>query len=508
VTATRTPIRKLPTGIPGFDLIANGGLPQGRSTLVSGTAGSAKTVFACQFLAEGVRAGQGGVFVTFEESPADIRWNMAGFGWDIPSWEAEGKWTFVDGSPAPGDEPVVTGRFDLGGLLSRIEHAVRRTGATRVSVDSIGGIFGQFTDSSLVRGEVHRVTAALKRMAVTSLITVERVEEYGGLTRFGVEEFVSDNVVIVRNVLDNERRRRTVEVLKLRGTQHQKGEFPFTVTPELGVVVLPLSAMELKQRSSELRITSGSDELDRMCGGGFFRDSVILVSGPTGTGKTLMTTQFIAGGAAQGEKCLLLAFEESHDQLFRNARGWGYDFQKLEADGLLKVVCAYPESATLEDHLLNLKNEMERFRPNRVAVDSLSALERGANLKTFREFVISLTSFVKQMEIAGLFTATTANLLGGTSVTETHISTITDSIILLRYVELFGEMRRGVTVLKMRGSAHDKDIREMTIDDRGMHIGKPFRNVGGILAGVYAHVGGAGAGEDRIAGMFGDGDGS
>ncbi len=503
MSAAPAAITKLPTGIPGFDLITAGGLPHGRATLLSGTAGSAKTVFACQFLAEGVKAGEPGVFVTFEEDPADIRRNMAGFGWDIAVWEAAGTWAFVDGSPAPGEDTPVIGQYDLGGLLSRLEHAVRRVGAKRVSVDSIGGIFSQLADPAVVRGEVFRVIAALKRMGVTALITVERLDEYGSLSRFGVEEFVSDNVVILRNVLENERRRRTAEVLKLRGTQHQKGEFPFTVTPDSGVVLLPLSAMELKQKSSSVRIGTGNDELDRMCGGGFFRDSVILVSGPTGTGKTLMTSQFVSSGAARGERSLLLAFEESHDQLFRNAAGWGMDFETLERNGLLRVVCAYPESATLEDHLLNLRRELEEFRPARVAVDSLSALERGANLKSFREFVISLTSFVKQLEIAGLFTSTTASLLGGTSVTETHISTITDSIILLRYVELFGEMRRGITVLKMRGSAHDKEIRELTIDDRGMHIGKPFRNAAGILSGVYSHVGGTSEME-RIAGLFED----
>ena len=220
-----------------------------------------------------------------------------------------------------------------------------------------------------------------------------------------------------------------------------------------------------------------------MCGGGFFRDSIILVTGATGCGKTLMTREFIAGGAARGERCLLFAFEESRDQLFRNAEGWGIDYERMEKDGLLQVVCVYPESAGLEDHLIKIKRIIDDFKPNRLAVDSLSALERVATLKGYREFVIALTSFIKHKEIGGLFTATTPTLLGGASVTEAHISTITDSIILLRYVELFGEMRRGATVLKMRGSMHDKNIREFTIDGTGMKVGKPFRNVSGILSG-------------------------
>ncbi len=497
-------VAKLATHIAGFDLIADGGLPQGRTTLISGTAGSAKTVFAVQFLAEGIRkSGHSGVFVTFEETPDDIRRNMQSFGWDLARWEAEGKWAFVDGSPRAGLEPVVAGGYDLGALLARIEHAVRKVGAQRVALDSLGGVFTQFADAAVVRGELFRVSTALKNMGVTAILTAERTGDFGDISRYGVEEFVADNVVILRNALDQEKRRRTIEVLKLRGTGHQKGEFPFTVTSEDGIIILPLSALELKQKSSNVRITSGNAELDRMCGGGFFRDSIILLSGPTGSGKTLITTEFIAGGVANGERCLLLAFEESREQLFRNAFGWGRDFGEMERNGRLRVTCAYPESSTLEDHLIGIKKEILSYRPDRLAVDSLSALERVASLRSFREFVIGLTSFVKHQEIAGLFTATTNSLLGGTSVTETNISTITDSIILLRYVELYGEMRRGLTVLKMRGSMHDKNIRELTIDGRGMHIGKPFHRVTGILSGVFSH---AAAGElERMGSMFQDG---
>jgi circadian clock protein KaiC len=239
-----------------------------------------------------------------------------------------------------------------------------------------------------------------------------------------------------------------------------------------------------------------------MCGGGFFRDSVILVSGATGTGKTLTVTEFIEGGSAHNERCLLFAYEESREQLFRNAAGWGIDFEPMEKAGTLKVICTYPETAGLEDHLIFMKQAIEEFKPNRVAVDSLSALERVSTTKSFREFVIALTSFIKHQDITGLFTSTTPTLLGGTSVTEAHISTITDSIILLRYVEMYGEMRRGITVLKMRGSLHDKDIREFTIDNQGMHVNKPFRNVIGILAGRPMHA--TSTEIERITGLFQD----
>jgi circadian clock protein KaiC len=480
-------IEKLPTGIPGLDLITEGGLPKVRTTLVTGTAGSAKTIFAVQFLAEGVAAGENGVFVTFEEPPKDIRANMVGLNWDIAQWEREGKWAFVDASPQP-EEIIVTGSYDLGALMARIEAAVRKVNAKRVSLDSLGAIFTQFSDAAIVRRELFRISSALKHMDVTSVMTAERNVEYGEISRYGVEEFVADNVVILRNILEDEKRRRTIETLKFRGTHHQKGEYPFTVVPGEGIIVIPLSALQLKQKSTTIRITSGNTELDGMCGGGFLRDSIILVTGATGCGKTLMTTEFIAGGAAKGERCLLFAFEESRDQLFRNAEGWGVDFEQMEKDGLLKVVCDYPETAGLEDHLIKMKRLIEEFKPNRLAVDSLSALERVSTLKGYREFVIGLTSFIKHKEIGGLFTATTPTLLGGSSVTEAHISTITDSIILLRYVEMFGEMRRGVTVLKMRGSMHEKEIREFTIDAKGMHVGKAFRGVSGILSGHPQHI--------------------
>lgn len=482
---------KLPTGLSGFDLISEGGLPKGRTALISGTSGSAKTVFACQFLAEGIRmANEHGVFITFEESPFDIRKNMIGFGWDIERWEAEGKWAFVDASPSVDQETVIVGDYDLGALLVRIEYAVKLVGAKRVSMDSLGSLLSQLPDTPTMRHELLRISAAMKRMGVTSVMTGERLEEYGGISRYGLEEFVADNVIILRNSLEEEKRRRTIEILKFRGTPHQKGEFPFAIIPAQGIVVIPLSAIELKQRSSNFRVSSGIDELDSMCGGGFFRDSILLVSGATGTGKTLMVTHFLKGGCSNRERCLIFAFEESREQLFRNAIGWGVDFEGLEKKGLLKVMCKYPEVTSLENHMIDMRAAIEEFRPKRIAVDSLSALERVSTKKGFREFVIGLTSFIKHQEVIGLFTSTTPSLMGGVSVTEAHISTITDSIILLRYVEIYGEMRRGLTVLKMRGSTHNKEIREFLIDQHGMHISKPFRNVTGILSGrpIYSEV--------------------
>jgi circadian clock protein KaiC len=477
-------VPKTATGIAGFDSISEGGLPRERATLIAGTAGSAKTVFAVNYLAAGItQAGENGVFVTFEDSVPDVRRNMLGFGWDIAQWEKEGKWAFVDAAPDADGPMAVVGEYDLGGLLARIQHAVKKVNAKRVSLDSLNALFVQFKEHAMLRAELFRITAVLKKMGLTVVFTGERTQEYGEVTRYGIEEFVADNVVILRNILDEERRRRTVEILKMRGTSHQRGEFPFTITSREGIVVIPLSRIELTQSSSTVRITSGVKELDRMCGGGFFRDSVILASGASGTGKTLLVTQFMSGGYKAKERSLLFAFEESKDQLFRNAAAWGMDFKAMEKKERLMVVNRYPHSMAMEDHLVEMTQMIEDFKPNRVAVDSLSALERVSSLRGFREFVIALTSTLKKKETAGLFTSTSPSLLGGTSVTEKHISTLTDSIILLRYVEAFGSMRRALVVLKMRGSHHDADIREYTIDGDGMHIGQPMREVSGVLSG-------------------------
>ena len=328
-----------------------------------------------------------------------------------------------------------------------------------------------------------RVALGLKKLGVTSLITAERVAEYGEIARYGVEEFVADNVIILRNALDGEKRRRTVEILKYRGTSHQKGEFPFVVRTGEGVVALPLSAMELKHAASNQRTTTGLPELDAMTGGGFFRDTIALVSGAPGTGKTLLGTSFLAGGAALGERALLFAFEESRGQMIRNSAAWGFDLAEMERAGRLQIVSAYPEIRGMEDHLVEMRRIIEAFKPQRVVVDSLTALERIAGATGFREFVIGLMATLREKEIAAIFTATTSSLDGGEALPQAHLATLTDSIILMRYIEFYGEMRRGLSVLKMRGSAHHREICEYEINDSGLHIGQPLQAHANILAG-------------------------
>ncbi|MEL6939059.1 MAG: circadian clock protein KaiC, partial [Cyanobacteria bacterium J06598_1] len=270
-------VQKIRTMIEGFDDISHGGLPVGRSTLVSGTSGTGKTLLAVQFLYHGVTYfDEPGVFVTFEESPSDIITNAYSFGWDLQSLIDSGKLFILDACPDPEGQEVV-GSFDLSALIERIQYAIRKYKAKRVSIDSVTAIFHQYDAAEVVRREIFRLLARLKQMGATTLMTTERVEEYGPVARFGVEEFVSDNVVIVRNALEGERRRRTLEILKLRGTTHMKGEYPFTITDD-GVSIFPLGAMRLTQRSSNVRVSSGVETLDKMCGGGFFKDSIILAT--------------------------------------------------------------------------------------------------------------------------------------------------------------------------------------------------------------------------------------
>ncbi len=475
-------VKKLRTMIEGLDEIAHGGLPMGRSTLISGTSGTGKTLFSLQFIYNGiVELGENGVFVTFEESPADIIKNAHSFNWDLQKLIDEGKLFILDASPDPEGQEVV-GDFDLSALIERIQYAILKYDAKRISIDSITAIFQQYESLGLVRREIFRLVGRLKSLGVTTVMTTERVEEYGPVARFGVEEFVSDNVIIVRNVLEGERRHRTAEILKLRGTTHMKGEFPFTMTSS-GINIFPLGAMRLTQKSSNVRVSSGVETLDGMCGGGYFKDSIILITGATGTGKTLMVSKFLQNGCLNGERALMFAYEESRAQLSRNASSWGTDFEKLEAMGLLKIICAYPESTGLEDHLQMIKSEIDSFKPSRIAIDSLSALARGVSNNNFRQFVIGLTGFVKQEEITGLFTNTTDQFMGSHSITESHISTITDTIILLQYVEIRGEMARAVNVFKMRGSRHDNKIREYIITDQGAQIKDSFKGYERILSG-------------------------
>ena len=476
---------KVRVGIDGFDEIAYGGVPRGRSTLVSGTAGSGKTLFVIQFLVEGIRRfDEPGVLVTFEEEASELIRNVASLKWDLQAYIDAGKLVIVDASLGMEDHGMQVGDFDLHGLLVRIEHAVRTIGAQRVSMDAVGALFPQFADAQLVRRELHRLVLSLRNLQVTTLLTFERLEELGPIARLGVEEFVADNAVILRNRSELDRRRRTVEILKFRGAHHRKGEYPFTIDPRDGIDVLPMSDAAKEMANVDERISTGIDELDIMMEGGLFSDHDLLITGSTGTGKTLTVTQFLNAGVQRGENVVLVALEENRQQLKRNARNWGFDYDSAEDNGLLTMVCRYPERMGLEDHLVQIRRVVEEVNPTRVAIDSMSAIERISTPKSFREFVIGLTGFFKQRGIAAVYTNTSPGLVGAASLTESHISTVTDSIIMLRYVELGGQMRRALTVLKMRGSGHEKSVREYIITSAGMRIKGPLPGVPGLITGT------------------------
>jgi circadian clock protein KaiC len=477
------PLRRVPTGIRGFEQISMGGLVQGRTTLLVGTSGSGKTLFAIELLYRSIQErGEAAVFVTFEEKPSDILRNVLRLNWDLAGLVRDKKLVILDASM---ERSVVAeaGRYELSGIISQIADAVKEVGAKIVVLDSLGALFYQFENPGLLRREILRISDTLQEMGVTALITAERLEEYGPISRFGIEEFVSDGVIVLRHQLTEEKVRRTIQIYKLRGDRHHKDEFPFTIERE-GICILPLSAAVLTQASSADRLSFGSPKLDEMAGGGLFRDSVILISGPTGSGKTLMGTTFTAEACRRGERALLLGYEESRPQLVRNAKSWGVDFEGWEKQGLLRMACQYPEAQGLEGHLYTIQREIEQFRPTRLVVDSVSALERVGNVRNFREFVIGLTGFVKQKQICTLCTSSTPRLSGGDSITDAHISTITDAILLLRYVETRGALSRGVIIIKMRGSQHDKQFHEFTIDNQGLHIGEPFVHVPSVLLGI------------------------
>ena len=468
-------VARLPSGIAGLDTVLHGGLPRRRLSLVTGTAGTGKTLFAVQFLAAGIAAeGEPGVFVTFEERAPALRRNFRSFGWDIPAWEQQGTWRFVDASPRPDDETVVTGDFDLASLVLRVKHAVTESGARRVAIDSTGSLVDQFPSAFAARRALFQIAAELQEMGVTSVMTAERSEDYGAISKHGFEEFVADNVIILRNALEGEKRRRTVEVLKLRGGSHIKGEQLFTIRPGHGLVVVPREPITLEYQASGRRLTTGLAELDEMCRGGYYDKSLTLVTGPTGTGKSLLSTHFIAGGVESGESALLLSFEESRAQLVRNAQHWGHDFEKMEADGKLRIVAEAPEAASLEDHLLRMKEALADFNPDRVAIDSLTALQRISTARSFREYLLGLSYHIKTHALVGMVTAATEDLGGGPMSGELHISTVSDTIVLLQYAGRGADVARGLAVLKMRGSDHDKTLREYTVDDHGMHIGEPL----------------------------------
>ena len=481
---THAPARleRLPSGIPGFDQITDGGLPAGGVTLVAGTAGSGKTVLAMQFLAAGINAyDEPAVFVSLAEAPDKIRRFVAEFGWAVSAWEEQGCFALVDATTSAANGRVVVGEnIEFGVLLGRIEAAVKRVGARRVAIDSLDGLFERFGERAAVRHGLEAIAAGLEGMGVTAVMTMGRLHDYDAVTAFGVEEFVADNVVILRNSLVHDMRRRTVEVLKLRGTHHRRGEYPFGIIRDEGIVVIPLVS-ESGLPAADERITTGNPMLDEMCDGGVFQDAVTLVSGSTGIGKTTLALRFVLAGIAAGGNAVFAGFEESRHQLLRGFRAWGIDIEQLEAEGRLRLLCDPPEAMSFDEHLVRIKRAIAEIDANRLVVDSLTTLERSGADRVYREFVVGLSAHLKDRKVAAVLTSAHSAISPASPTTDRHISALADTVLLMRYVELNGEVRRCLVVLKLRGSDHDRRIREFTIGPDGVAIGGPLA-VQGVLS--------------------------
>jgi circadian clock protein KaiC len=482
-------LTKVPSGISGFDVIAQGGLPKGRTTLASGTSGSGKTIFATQFLHNGaVEQKENGVFVTFEEHPDDIMKNMGSFGWDIPNLVKNKKWAFVDASPDESHN-VEIGAYDLSGFMVRVEHAIKKVNAKRIAIDSISALFPRYQDAAIIRRELYKLAAKLKVWGITAVMTAERPEEKGTIARFGIEEFVSDNVVLLHNRLtDKGYRERTIEILKFRGSSHDSSEAALLVSSEEGMQIFPRPKPVLQGKGFTDKISTGISGVDKMLYGGVHRNSTTLLSGASGTGKTISALHFIMDGAKKGEKCLMLEFEESPDQLYRNASSFGWDLKKQVTAGTVSLVCHYPEDLKPEQYLKVIQDIVLKMKPKRFALDSLSALQRIYDEKKFREFIIGLNAFLKMNDVTSYLTNTTNELLGMTHITESHLSTTTDNIVVLKYVELGGLIRRMLVVLKARGSPHVKQLAEFEITKDGLKVLGYYEGVEGLLTGAARYT--------------------
>jgi len=482
-------LSKVASGIPGFDEISHGGIPKGRTTLVSGTTGSGKTVFSTQFLYEGtVEFDENGVFVTFEETPQDIIRNTKGFGWNIDKLVKENKWAFVDAS-LDDSSSVEVGQYDLGAFLARIAYAIKKVKAKRVVIDSVSALFTHYHDHGVVRRELHKLAANLKKSNVTCILTAERPLEDGGISRYGVEEFVSDNVILLHNRPNlQEERERTVEILKFRGLPHDSEEAPLLVSVK-GMNIYPRSKPELRGKGFSQKISTGIKGLDELLCGGVYKNSTTLITGASGSGKTVTTLHFIMEGAKRGEKSLLIEFEESPDQLYRNAASFGWDLKKYVDNGIVELLCHYPEDLRAEKYLQMIQDLVITKKAKRVVFDSISDIQRIYNERKFRTFVIGLNAFLKSHDVTSVFTNTTSQILGVTEITETHLCTASDNIIILKYVELGGQMHRLMSVLKQRGSMHKKDLVEFEVTtENGVEIIGPFKGVENLMNGSARRI--------------------
>jgi circadian clock protein KaiC len=453
------------TGIKGLDEITGGGLPAGRTTLICGDAGCGKTLMAMEFLVRGaIRYDEPGVFMTFEETAEELTQNVASLGFNLDDLIGRGK-LYIDHVHVEQSEIEETGEFDLDGLFVRLAYAIDSIGAKRVVLDTLESLFATLPNELILRAELRRLFRWLKEKNVTAIITAERGD--GGLTRHGLEEYVSDCVILLDHRITEQLSTRRLRVVKYRGSLHGTNEYPFLID-EHGIVVLPITSLGLNNRASTERISSGIPRLDTMFGGrGFYRGSSILVSGTAGTGKTSLAAHFVAGACERGERCLYFAFEESRSQIVRNMRSIGIDLEPWEREGLLMFHAARPTAYGLETHLATMQKLIDEFGPSVAVVDPVTNLTSMGDTSEVHAALIRLIDFLKNEEITSLFTSL-SQISTGLEQTVIGISSLMDTWILLRDIELSGERNRGIYVLKSRGMAHSNQIREFRLTENGV----------------------------------------
>ncbi len=477
--AARLP--KCPTGIQGLDEITGGGLPRGRSTLVCGGPGCGKTLLAAEFLVRGaLRFGEPGVFMSFEETEADLKGNVALLGFDLPGL-VRSKQLLIDHVYIERREIQETGEYDLEGLFVRLNHAIDSIHAKRVVLDTLEALFAGLPNDAILRAELRRLFRWLKNKGVTALITGERGREH--LTRHGLEEYVSDCVIVLDHRIHEQIATRHLRVVKYRGSQHGTNEYPFLIGED-GISVLPITSLGLNHAASSERISTGIQRLDAMLGGkGFFRGSSILLTGTPGTGKTSTAAYFARAAARRGERALYFAFEESPRQITRNMRSIGLRLDPWVKRGLLHFHSARPTLYGLEMHLATMYKEIETFRPSVVILDPMTSLLVAGSESETKSMVTRLIDFLKSLEITSLFTSLThvGNPLQQSEIT---ISSLMDSWLLLKDIEGNGERNRVLYVLKARGMAHSNQSREFLISHRGIDLVDAYIGPGGVLTGA------------------------
>ena len=471
---------KAPTGIQGLDEITRGGFPQGRPTLICGSAGAGKTLLSMEFLIRGATEyNEPGVFMAFEETASELAQNVRSLGFDLDELVKEKKLA-IDFVRIERSEIDETGDYDLEGLFIRLGAAIDSIGATRVVLDTIENLFAGLQNQGILRAELRRLFRWLKDRRVTAVITAERGD--GTLTRHGLEEYVSDCVILLDHRVIDQVSTRRLRIVKYRGTAHGTNEYPFLIDED-GFSVLPVTSLGLQHEVSEERVSSGIPRLDTMLGGeGFYRGTTILVSGTAGTGKTSMAAHFVDAACRRGERCLYFSFEESPGQLIRNMRSIGLDLEQWVKRDLLRFHSSRAMFYGLEMHLAVIHKIVEDFKPQAVVLDPVGSLVQAGNRNDAHSMLIRLIDFLKLRGITAILTNLTSGG-GALEKTDVEISSIVDSWLLVRDIELEGERNRSLYVLKSRGMAHSNQLREFLLTERGIDLLDVYVGPGGVLTG-------------------------